>query len=37
MPVTRRNFLKLSGATAAGSFLGGASLMTGCSVGPNKL
>ncbi len=37
MPVTRRNFLKLSGATAAGSFLGGASFMTGCSAGPDKL
>ena len=30
MPVTRRNFLKLSGATAAGAFLGGTSFLTGC-------
>lgn len=30
MPVTRRNFLQLSGATAAGAFLGGTSFLTGC-------
>ncbi len=37
MPVTRRNFLKLSGATAAGAFLGGASFLTGCKQVPDKL
>ncbi len=38
MPVTRRNFLKLSGATAAGAFLGGTSFLTQCSTpSVNKL
>ena len=37
MPVTRRNFLKLSGATAAGSFFGGMSFLTGCKKVPDKL
>lgn len=37
MPVTRRNFLKLSGATAAGSFFGGLSFLTGCKQVPPKL
>jgi len=37
MPVTRRNFLKLSGATAAGAFLGGTSFLTGCKSSPDKL
>jgi len=30
MPVTRRNFLKLSGTTAAGAFFGGTAFLTGC-------
>jgi formate dehydrogenase major subunit len=37
MPVTRRDFLKLSGATTAGVFLGGASFLTGCKKAPDKL
>lgn len=37
MPVTRRNFLKLSGTTAAGAFLGGTSFLTGCKPAPDKL
>ena len=37
MSVTRRNFLKLSGATAAGAFLGGTSFLTGCKPFPDKL
>ncbi len=37
MPVTRRNFLKLSGTTAAGAFLGGTSFLTGCKTAPEKL
>lgn len=36
MPVSRRDFLKLSGMTAAGSFVGGASFLTGCK-SANKL
>ncbi len=31
MPISRRDFLKLSGTTAAGAFLGGVSFLTGCS------
>ncbi len=30
MPVTRRDFLKLSGLSAAGAFVGGTSYLTGC-------
>ncbi len=30
MPVTRRNFLKMSGTTAAGAFFGGTAFLTGC-------
>ncbi len=37
MPVTRRNFLRLSGATAAGAFLGGTSFLTGCKQSVDKL
>jgi formate dehydrogenase major subunit len=37
MPVTRRNFLKLSGATAAGTFFGGISFLSGCKSVPDKL
>jgi anaerobic selenocysteine-containing dehydrogenase len=37
MPVTRRDFLKLSGATTAGAFLGGVSFVSGCSSSVNKL
>jgi len=37
MPVTRRNFLKLSGTTAAGAFLGGTTFLTGCKTAPKKL
>ena len=36
MAVTRRDFLKLSGTTAAGAFLGGVSFLSGCK-GSNKL
>lgn len=36
MSVTRRDFLKLSGITAAGAFLGGTSFITSCS-GTDKL
>ena len=36
MPVSRRDFLKLSGMTAAGAFVGGASFLTGCK-SANKL
>ncbi len=37
MPLTRRDFLKLSGVTAAGAFLGGVSFLTGCKSMPDKL
>jgi len=37
MPVTRRDFLKLSGFTTAGAFLGGATFITGCKGRPDKL
>lgn len=37
MPVTRRDFLKLSGFTAAGAFLGGSAFLTGCKIKPDKL
>jgi len=37
MPVTRRDFLKLSGATTAGAFFGGVSFLTGCKKMPDKL
>jgi formate dehydrogenase major subunit len=37
MPITRRDFLKLSGTTAAGAFLGGASFLSGCKKMPDKL
>ena len=37
MPVTRRNFLKLSGSTAAGAFFGGTAFLTGCKSAPDKL
>ena len=30
MPLSRRDFLKLSGMTAAGAFVGGASFLSGC-------
>ena len=30
MPVSRRDFLKLTGMTAAGAFVGGSSFLTGC-------
>ncbi|TFH40430.1 MAG: twin-arginine translocation signal domain-containing protein [Chrysiogenales bacterium] len=30
MPVSRRDFLKLTGMTAAGTFVGGSSFLTGC-------
>jgi len=36
MPVTRRNFLKMSGTTAAGAFFGGTAFLTGCK-SQNKL
>jgi len=31
MPITRREFFKASGVTAAGTFLGGVSFLSGCS------
>jgi len=37
MPVTRRNFLKLSGTATAGAFFGGTSFLTGCKQVPAKL
>jgi len=37
MDVTRRNFLKLSGVTVAGSFFGGVSFLTSCKSTPHKL
>ena len=37
MPVTRRDFLKLSSVTAAGAFFGGTSFLTGCKSYPDKL
>ena len=37
MPITRRSFLKLSGATTAGAFLGGMSFLSGCKKAPGKL
>jgi len=37
MPVTRKDFLKLSGATAVGVFLGGTSFLTGCKSFTDKL
>jgi len=37
MPVTRRDFLKLSGATTAGAFFGGVSFLSGCKSAPEKL
>ena len=37
MNVSRRNFLKLSGLTAAGTFLGGVSFLTGCKSTAKKL
>lgn len=37
MSVTRREFLQSTGLTAAGALTGGFSLLTGCSVDPEKL
>ena len=37
MPISRRDFLKLSGVTAAGAFFGGISFLTGCKKKPDKL
>jgi formate dehydrogenase major subunit len=37
MPITRRDFLKLSGVTTAGAFLGGVSFLSGCKKTPDKL
>ena len=37
MPVTRRNFLRLSATATAGAFLGGAATLTGCGTSVNKL
>lgn len=37
MPITRRDFLKLSGVTAAGAFFGGIPFLTGCKKTPDKL
>lgn len=37
MPVTRKDFLKLSGASTAGVFLGGSAFLTGCKKAPEKL
>jgi len=37
MTVTRREFIKLSGLTTAGAFIGGTSLITGCKPVPDKL
>jgi len=37
MPVTRREFLKLSGISTAGAFFGGTSFLSGCKPAPDKL
>ncbi len=37
MSVTRKDFLKLSGVTAAGAFFGGVSFLGGCKAAPDKL
>ncbi len=37
MSVTRRDFIKLSSVTAAGSFFGGVTFLTGCKGAPDKL
>ena len=37
MPVTRRDFLKLTGASTAGAFFGGLSFLKGCKSVPAKL
>lgn len=37
MPITRREFFKLSGMTAAGAFVGGVSFLNGCKNTPVKL
>ncbi len=37
MSITRRDFLKLSGVTTAGAFLGGVSFLSGCKRVPDKL
>ncbi len=37
MSITRRDFLKLSGFTTAGAFLGGVSFLSGCKQSPDKL
>jgi anaerobic selenocysteine-containing dehydrogenase len=37
MSITRRDFLKLSGFTTAGAFLGGATFLSGCKSRPDKL
>jgi len=37
MSVTRRDFLKLSSVTAAGTFLGGVTFLSGCKASPDKL
>jgi anaerobic selenocysteine-containing dehydrogenase len=37
MPITRRDFLKLSGITTAGAFFGGVSFLSGCKKTPDKL
>lgn len=37
MPVTRREFLKLSGVTAAGAFVGGTAFLSGCKSYPDKM
>jgi len=37
MPVTRRDFLKLSGVTTAGAFFGGISFLSGCNKASDKL
>lgn len=37
MSVTRRDFLRLSGVTTAGAFLGGVSFLSGCKKTPDKL
>lgn len=37
MSITRRDFLRLSGVTAAGAFFGGVSFLNGCKSAPDKL
>jgi anaerobic selenocysteine-containing dehydrogenase len=37
MAITRKEFLRLSGVTTAGAFLGGVSTMSGCKGTPDKL